>query len=76
MPRRIFDWFLPGVGLGFEHFVMARVFLTCFNEDYRAMNETYRSYFAPGRSPARTCVGVTGLFYGALVEIDMVLRRP
>jgi enamine deaminase RidA (YjgF/YER057c/UK114 family) len=25
---------------------------------------------------ARTCVGVTGLAYGALVEIDLVARRP
>jgi len=40
------------------------------------MNETYRSYFAEGRLPARTCVGVTGLAYDALVEIDLVCRRP
>src|ERR1700760_194871 len=67
---------LSGLGLGFEHVVMARIFLTRFNEDYRAMNETYRSYFASGCLPARTCVGVTGLAYGALVEIDVILRRP
>jgi 2-iminobutanoate/2-iminopropanoate deaminase len=40
------------------------------------MNETYRSYFAPDRLPARTCVGVTGLAYDALIEIDLVARRP
>jgi enamine deaminase RidA (YjgF/YER057c/UK114 family) len=43
---------------------------------YAAMNETYRSYFAEGRLPARTCVGVTGLAYDALIEIDLVCRRP
>ena len=28
------------------------------------------------RLPARTCVGVTGLARDALVEIDLVARRP
>ncbi|MEZ2143714.1 RidA family protein [Bradyrhizobium sp. DN5] len=67
---------LAGLGLGLDHVVMARVYLTRFKEDYAAMNETYRSYFAPDRLPARTCVGVTGLAYGALIEIDLVCRRP
>jgi 2-iminobutanoate/2-iminopropanoate deaminase len=67
---------LSGLGLGFEHVVMARVYLTRFKQDYAAMNETYRSYFAPDRLPARTCVGVTGLAYDALIEIDLVCRRP
>jgi enamine deaminase RidA (YjgF/YER057c/UK114 family) len=51
---------LAGLGLGLEHVVMSRIYLTRFKEDYAAMNETYRSYFADGRLPARTCVGVTG----------------
>jgi 2-iminobutanoate/2-iminopropanoate deaminase len=67
---------LAGLSLGFEHVVMARVYLTRFKEDYAAMNETYRGYFAAGRLPARTCVGVTGLAYDALIEIDLVARRP
>lgn len=67
---------LAGLGLGFEHVVMARVYLTRFKEDYAAMNETYRSYFTEGRLPARTCVGVTGLAYDALIEIDLIVRRP
>lgn len=67
---------LAGLGLGFEHIVMARIYLTGFKQDYADMNETYRSYFAPDRLPARTCVGVTGLAYDALVEIDLVCRRP
>lgn len=67
---------LTGLGLGFEHVAMARIYLTHFKQDYAAMNETYRSYFAEGRLPARTCVGVTGLAYDALVEIDLVCRRP
>jgi len=67
---------LTGVGLGFEHVAMARIYLTRFSQDYAAMNETYRSYFAEDRLPARTCVGVTGLAYDALIEIDLIARRP
>jgi 2-iminobutanoate/2-iminopropanoate deaminase len=67
---------LRGLSLDFEHVVMARIYLTRFKEDYAAMNETYKSYFAVDRLPARTCVGVTGLAYDALIEIDLVARRP
>ena len=51
---------LAGLDLGFEHVVMARIYLTRFKQDYAAVNEVYRSYFAEGRLPARTCIGVTG----------------
>jgi 2-iminobutanoate/2-iminopropanoate deaminase len=67
---------LAGLGLSLEHVVMARIYLTRFSQDYAAMNETYRSNFAEGRLPARTCVGVTGLAYDALIEIDLICRRP
>ncbi len=66
---------LGGIGLGLEHVLQARVYLTHFERDYAAMNSAYQSYFAPGRLPARTCVGVTGLAVGALVEIDLIARR-
>lgn len=67
---------LAGLGLGLEHVVAARVFLTRFDEDYQPMNRVYERYFAPGRLPARTCVGVTALALGARVEIDLIARRP
>ena len=67
---------LAGLDLSLEHIVMARIYLTRFKEDYAEMNEVYRSYFPEGRLPARTCVGVTGLAYDALIEIDLVARRP
>jgi 2-iminobutanoate/2-iminopropanoate deaminase len=67
---------LAGLGLGFEHVAMTRIYLTRFKEDYAAMNETYRGYFPPDGLPARTCVGVTGLAYDALIEVDLVCRRP
>jgi 2-iminobutanoate/2-iminopropanoate deaminase len=64
---------LRGAGTGLERVVFARVYLVDF-ADYAAMNAVYASYFAPGRLPGRTCVGVTGLALGALVEIDLVVR--
>ena len=67
---------LAGLELGLEHVVMARVYLTRFKEDYAEMNAVYGAFFAEGRLPARTCVGVTGLAYDALIEIDLVARRP
>jgi 2-iminobutanoate/2-iminopropanoate deaminase len=67
---------LAGLGLACEHVVMSRIYLTRFKDDYAAMNETYRSYFAEGLLPVRTCVGVTGLAYDALIEIDLICRRP
>ena len=67
---------LKGIDLGFEDVVMARIYLTRFKQDYAGMNAIYRGYFAEGRLPARTCVGVAGLAYDALIEIDLVCRRP
>jgi reactive intermediate/imine deaminase len=77
--RRVMDNLkivLAGVGLSLENVTFARVYLTAFERDYGQMNAIYRSYFAPGRLPGRTCVGVTGLAVGALVEIDLIARRP
>jgi len=66
---------LKGLGLGLEHVVAARVFLTHFERDYAPMNDAYRAYFPQDRLPARTCVGVTALARNALVEIDFTARR-
>ncbi len=77
--RRVMDNLiivLNGLGLDLSHVLSCRVYLTEFARDYETMNQTYRSYFPPGRLPARTCIGVTGLARQALVEIDMVAKRP
>ncbi len=66
---------LAGAGSALDHVVFARVYLTHFERDYGPMNAVYQSYFAADRLPARTCVGVTGLARGALVEIDLLARR-
>ncbi len=67
---------LGGLGLGLEHVVVARVYLLRFQDDYQAMNAAYTAYFPADRLPARSCVGVTGLARDALVEIDLIARRP
>ena len=67
---------LSGVGLGLADVLQVRVYLLHFERDYEAMNAIYSAYFAPAQRPARTCVGVSGLAKGALIEIDMVARRP
>jgi len=67
---------LEGVELGLENVTSVRVYLTDFDRDYQAMNRIYATYFNLDRRPARTCVGVTTLACGALVEIDMTAWRP
>lgn len=77
--RRVMDNLiivLGELGLGLEHVLSVRVFITDFKGDYDAMNDVYKSYFPADRLPARTCVGVTGLARDALVEIDMIAKRP
>jgi len=77
--RRVMDnlaLVLAELGLGLERVTSVRVYLTEFERDYEAMNAAYASYFPPDRRPARTCVGVSALAVGALVEIDMVAKRP
>jgi enamine deaminase RidA (YjgF/YER057c/UK114 family) len=53
--------------------VSVRAFLMDWN-DYGAFNVAYAPWF-PERLPSRTCVGVSGLAVGALVEIDWVCWR-
>lgn len=65
---------LGGLGNGFDRVVFARVYLVNF-QDFGRMNSVYESYFARGELPARTCIGVTGLAVGALVEVDLIAAR-
>ena len=77
--RRVIDNLkvvLGGIGLGLEHITMARIYLTQFERDYAELNALWPSFFAEGKLPARTTIGVTALAVGALVEIDLVVKRP
>jgi 2-iminobutanoate/2-iminopropanoate deaminase len=67
---------LGALGLGLEHLVSVRVYLTAFERDYAPMNEAYAAALPPGGRPVRTCIGVTGLVRGALIEVEAVAKRP
>jgi 2-iminobutanoate/2-iminopropanoate deaminase len=76
--RRVIDNLgrvLTGIGSRLDQVMFARVYLTHFERDYAAMNAVYQSYFASGHLPARTCIGVTAIARGALVEIDLLARK-
>jgi 2-iminobutanoate/2-iminopropanoate deaminase len=44
--------------------------------DWPAFNTIYASYFKPGRYPARSAMGVSGLGLGALVEMECWAYAP
>ena len=67
---------LAGIDLTLANVTFARVYLTEFERDFAAMNTVYQAFWTAGMLPARTCIGVTGLAVGALVEIDLTARRP
>jgi 2-iminobutanoate/2-iminopropanoate deaminase len=72
--RRNLEAVLRQFGLDLDDALMVRVYLTSF-DDYAAFNAAYRGWFQ-GPLPSRTCVGVTGLAVGAVVEIDVIAGIP
>ena len=67
---------LEGLGLSLGDVVQCRCYLAAFERDFDAFNAVYAGYFPDGTRPARTTIGVTALAVGALVEIDMLAKRP
>jgi 2-iminobutanoate/2-iminopropanoate deaminase len=58
-----------------DNIVCVRIYLVQFPKFYERVNDAYRTFFSPDRLPSRTCVGVTHLTRGALVEMDFVACR-
>ena len=56
-------------GSSLDQVVKCTVMLADMSE-WSAMNEVYVTYFAKGRLPARSALGVNGLALGARVEIE------
>lgn len=58
------------VGSGFDRVLKVTVFLTDI-DDYERFNTIYKEFF-PKNPPARSCVAVSALPYGARVEIEAI----
>ena len=69
---RNIDAILKTAGSSLAKVVRTTVFLTNM-DDFSAVNEVYARYF-PSAFPARSCVEVSRLPLGALVEIDAVAK--
>ena len=62
--------------LGREHVVSVRIHLTDFRRFHERMERAYAGFFSGARQPARSCVGVSALTRGALVEMDFIVKEP
>lgn len=65
---------LKSAGLTFDDVVKVNVFLTDMN-NFKPMNEVYATRFNEPY-PARSTIGVKELPLGALVEIELIAKRP
>ena len=64
---------LKASNASFDDVAFVRIYLVNF-QDFDKMNTIYKSYFDSDKLPARTCIGVTGLAVGSLVEIDLIAK--
>lgn len=60
---------LKAAGVGFENVVKTTCFITTM-DDFAAFNAVYEKYFVS--KPARSCVAVSKLPKGALVEVEVI----
>ena len=64
---------LAAAGPTMDNVIKTTVFLKDMN-DFAAMNAVYATFF-PGNPPARSCVEVSALPKGALVECEVIAKR-
>lgn len=62
-------------GLTFDDVVKCTVMLADM-ADWPAFNEVYVPYFKPGRLPARSAFGSSGLAYGGRIELECWAWNP
>jgi 2-iminobutanoate/2-iminopropanoate deaminase len=62
---------LAVAGSAFEDVVRVGIFMTDL-DGFETMNNIYRTYFAGSHLPARTCVGVSRLLGGGMIEIECI----
>lgn len=63
-------------GLAREHVVSVRIHLVEFRRFHERLNRAYGAFFSGERQPARSCIGVSALTRGALVEMDFIVKEP
>jgi 2-iminobutanoate/2-iminopropanoate deaminase len=61
-------------GLGRDAVVSVHIAMTDLPQLYERMNGRYEGFFAAGRLPTRSCVGVAALPRGAQIQMDFVIR--
>ena len=63
---------LSELGLGLEDVVKTTIFLDSI-DSFQSVNQVYGSYFSTHK-PARSCVEVSAIPKGALVEIEVIAK--
>lgn len=58
-------------GSSMDRIVKCTVFLADIGE-WRAFNDVYVTFFSPGRLPARSALGASGLALGARTEVECI----
>jgi 2-iminobutanoate/2-iminopropanoate deaminase len=64
---------LAMAGLDLSDIMKVTIFMKHLDE-FDRMNAVYRTFFHPGREPARTTVGVAEIVRGCRIEIECVAR--
>jgi len=64
---------LAAAGMDFSHVIKTTIFLTDIS-NFSLVNDIYGSYFTQ-EPPARSCVEVSHLPKGALIEIEVIAHR-
>jgi enamine deaminase RidA (YjgF/YER057c/UK114 family) len=65
---------LAARGLGKGNVVSVRIHVVDLKRFHERVDAAYRGFFAAGRLPARSVVGVSALPRGALVSVDVIVR--
>ena len=76
--RKIFanlETLLGKAGMTKREVLCVRIHLTDFKRFFERVNAVYLGFFEAGRLPSRSCIGVTHLTRGALVEMDFTARK-
>ena len=76
--RKIFanlERILQKRGLTRTHVVNVRIHIVQWERFHARMEKIYQGFFAGARQPARSCIGVSALTRGALVEMDFIVKE-